>query len=303
MTYLHIDPEEETIGVRRETLVRLAGAQAREVKRVGPRRDREQPMRPPAPQAPASHAGRKLYRSKPGFTNYYFNELEQKRVLRALDTFGQFDKLAGLWSLEGDVERPLQHPFAFTIDDKQVTIRLDQKSSVIEPLKAGETPENLAAPAGSGGLAMALFHWRRFLTERQRGFDAAFFYAGTEPYYPTGQPRDMILTDVLQTEYAATVCKWYFEISNGKLIGAECWLLPDTDPCELSFFDYQLAGEVQFPTALLVRYADREFGYYRLKKTTLTPGTPAPNQPPDAEKKDTTENKEDPANKLAPGRL
>ncbi len=285
MTFQHMETENDTIGARRETLVRLAGVQAREVKEDGKKRDREQPNRPPATQAPASHAGRKFYRKKTGFSNYYFNEQEQARVLKGLDTLGNFTNLAGNWSLAGEVERPIKNAFTITMDDKQVSIKIDNKESIIEPLKAGETPENLSAPAGSGGLAMALYHWKRFLIQRDKGFDAAFFYVGTEPFYPMGQPKESILADVIQTEYAATTCKWYFDTSSGKLLGGECWLIPDTDPCELSFFDYKKQGSVQFPTKILIRHADRDFGFYRIDTSKLAPGTaPAPEKQPEEKK-------------------
>ena len=269
MSFRHMEDDKDSIGNRRETLVRLAGVQAREVKDDGSKRDREQPGRPPPTPAPSGHAGRKFYKKKTGFTNYYFNELERDRVLAGLDTLGKYDKKNGPWTLGGEIERPIKNPFSVVIDDKQVTLKLGDKDTVIEPLKAGETPENLSTPTGSGGLAMALYHWRRFLVQRTTGFDAAFFYAGQEPYYPTARAKEMILTDVIQTEYAATTCKWFFEIKTGKLLGVECWLLPDTDPCELTFSDYQAREGVQFPSRLTIRHADREFGYYRMDKVTF----------------------------------
>lgn len=272
MTYLHHSDERDSVGVRRETLVRLAGVQAREITGEGKRRDRQQPARPPAAQAPTSHAGRKLYKKKEGFTNFYFNELERDRVLAAFAKTGNFASFTGAWSLQGEVERPIKSEVILSLDDKQVSVKIDNKESIIEPLKAGESPENLAAPAGSGGMAMALYHWRRFLTLGKTGFDAAFFYAGTEPFYPQGEPGQYTLADVIQTEYAATVCKWYFNPADGRLLGCECWLLPDTDPCELTFLDYTKLNENLFPTRLLVRHTDREFGLYKLNKSNLTPG-------------------------------
>jgi len=269
MMFRHMEDDKDTIGNRRETLVRLAGVQAREVKEDGSKKDREQPNRPPPTPAPSSHAGRKLYKKKTGFTNYYFNELERDRVLKGLEAFGKFDKKNGVWTLTGEVVRPIKNSFTVVIDDKQVALKIDNKETVIEPLKAGETPENLAAPTGSGGLAMVLYHWRRFLIQRTAGFDAAFFYAGQEPYYPTAKAKESVMTDVIQTEYAATVCKWYFEIKTGKLLGCECWLLPDTDPCELTFGDYQKRDGVQLPSRLTIRHAEREFGYYRIDQATM----------------------------------
>ena len=101
----------------------------------------------------------------------------------------------------------------------------------------------MAPPSALALDPLALYSTSQFQhfqpTARMTGFDAAFFYAGQEPYYPTGKAKEMVMTDVLQTEYAATTCKWFFEIKTGKLLGMECWLLPDTDPCELTFTDYQ----------------------------------------------------------------
>lgn len=272
MSFRRMEDEKDTIGGRRETLVRLAGVQAREVKEDGSRREREQPARPPTTPAPSNHAGRKQFKRKTGFTNYYFNELERDRVLAGLDTFGKYDKKNGTWSISGIVERPIKNPVSVIIDDKLVTMKIGDKETIIEPLKAGETPENLSAPTGSGGLAMAFYHWRRFLIQRIAGFDAAFFYSGQEPYYPTGNAKDVVMTDVLQTEYAATTCKWFFEVKTGKLLGAECWLLPDTDPCELTFTDYQPRDGVQLPTRWTIRHADREFGHYNLDRVTMASG-------------------------------
>jgi serine protease Do len=269
MVFRHMEDDRDSIGAKRELLVRLAGVQAREVKADGTKREREQPGRPPAAAAPATHAGRKMYKTRTGFTNYYFNELERDRVLKAFLARGNLESKTGTWSFTGEVERPIKNPFTITMDDKQVSIKIDAKETVIEPLKTGETPENLAAPPGSGGLAMALFHWRRFHLLREKGFDSAFFYAGTEPFYPSGSAKEMTLCDVLQTEYAATTCKWYFSPKTGELLGCECWLLPDTDPCELSFS----GTKDGVPGEWLIRHSDREFGYYRVKTSTLAIST------------------------------
>ncbi|MFO0813747.1 MAG: trypsin-like peptidase domain-containing protein [Gemmatales bacterium] len=268
MVFRHMEDDKDTIGAKRETLVRLAGVQAREVKEDGSKREREQPNRPPPTAAPPNHAGRKLYKRKTGFTNYYFNELERDRVLKAFQSRGNIDSKTGVWNFSGEVIRPIKSLFSMSLDDKQVSMKIDGKETAIEPVKTGETPENLSVPQGSGGLAMALFHWRRFLLQREKGFDAAFFYAGTEPFYPTGQSKEMTLADVLQSEYAATTCKWYFDTKTGELIGCECWLLPDTDPCEITFREYAEG----IPRQWIIRHADREFGLYQVKTVSLTEG-------------------------------
>src|SRR5262249_42953828 len=56
--------------------------------RPGPRP--QLPMRPPAPKPPEHLA--KFYVEKPGFTNYYFNELERERTLKGLAALGDYSK-------------------------------------------------------------------------------------------------------------------------------------------------------------------------------------------------------------------
>jgi S1-C subfamily serine protease len=276
LTYRHMENDKDTIGTSRTTLVRLAGVQAMVVTDGGKRGPREQPQRPASVPAPSSHAGRKFFKRKAGFTNFYFNELERDRVLQAFQKSGEFDKKQGSWTFVGSVERPIKNPLNIAIDDKSTTLKLGDQENTIEPLKAGESPENLAVPANSGGLAMALFHWRRFLTQKQAGFDAAFFYAGQAPFYPQANPKEMTMADVIQTEYAATVCRWFFDPKDGKLLGSECWLLPDTDPCELTFLDYQTKDGMSLPTKIAVRNTDREFAMLKIDTATLKAGSPKP---------------------------
>jgi S1-C subfamily serine protease len=276
LAFRHMEDDKDSIGTRQETLVRLTGVQAAEIKDGGRKQPREQPGRPPAKPAPSNHEGRKLYKRKTGFVNYYFNELERDRVLTAFGKFGNFKEKAGVWTFAGEVERPIKNPMSLHLDDKTVTIKIGDQETAIEPLKTGESPENLAAPVGSGGMAMALFHWRRFLTLGPAGFDTAFHYAGQEPYYPTGQAKEMVMTDVIQTEYAATTCKWYFDGKDGNLLGLECWLLPDTDPAEIAFFEYQSKGEVQAPMKIGIRHADREFAMLKLTSAAFAPSPPKP---------------------------
>src|SRR5262249_25489958 len=56
----------------------------------------------PQPAIPPELA--KLYSPKPGYANYYFNKLEQDRLLGQLAALGDFKSVAGNWDLEGSVE-------------------------------------------------------------------------------------------------------------------------------------------------------------------------------------------------------
>src|SRR5262245_50427628 len=229
LAFRHFD-EDGKNSSRRETLVRLMGVQRMELDEMnrprpktapktpnpdqppGPRPGpRPNPSRPTPPQEPeelpADHPAKKLYEQKSGFANYWFNKREQERVWGPWAK--QLPEKAEPWTLEGEAIRPVKAPWKLTLDDKTATLKRGEESFSIEPLKAGESLESLAAPPGSGGLLMALHCWRRLFTLGEKGFEAGFSYGGVEPFYPDGTAATRVDADVLLTEHAAVACKWY----------------------------------------------------------------------------------------------
>src|SRR5262249_5974940 len=103
--------------VKHETLVRLMGVMPKDLQegrqpRPRPRPRPDQPPRPGQPEvpkpsgpAPAESPALKLYKAKPGFANYYFNEQAQQRLLAAFARHGDFTALTGPWKLEGELDR------------------------------------------------------------------------------------------------------------------------------------------------------------------------------------------------------
>ncbi len=92
---------------KREVLVRLMGVQREELggqpgappPQPGPR-PRPGPGPGPGPTAPAGPSpASKLYEAKAGFANFYFNKLEQQRLLAAFHKHGDFSKATGDWGI------------------------------------------------------------------------------------------------------------------------------------------------------------------------------------------------------------
>jgi serine protease Do len=275
--------------VRREALVRLMGVQRLELDEMnrprpgapprpggppgppapGPRPGpRPQPSPPaprprPAEELPPDHPSRKFYIEKPGYANFYFNQREQERVWGPYRK--QLPEIPTAWTLAGQALRPEKNELTLQLEDQVVTLTLGADRFAVEPLKAGEAAENLAAPPKSGGLLMALHHWRRLFTLGAKGFEAGFSYGGVEPFYPTGWPASRAQADVLLTEHAAVNCKWFFSRQDGTLLGMECWLEPDADPCEVTFGDYREAEGRKRPHLLEVRHGDREYAVLAIK--------------------------------------
>jgi hypothetical protein len=118
----------------------------------------------------------------------------------------------------------------------------------VKPLKPDQPLGALQQPQGSGGLLVALYQYRRLLTLGRAGFEGGFTHGGHEPWYPPradgttppGGLKDLrVDCEVLKTKHAAFETKWYFALSDGKLLGCEAYAARDEDPCELYFGDYK----------------------------------------------------------------
>jgi S1-C subfamily serine protease len=240
--------------------------------------DQPRPDRPDLPGAPKPDKPTpvdRYYEAKPGYANFYFNKLERRRLEAAFKKHGDFAALLGPWSLTAAQERPEKAPVTAAVDDATARIKIGDAEHLVEPLAAGESVENLRRPKGSGGLLVALYQWRRLLTQGEKGFEAQYAHGGVEPFYPQGTPDSRVDAEVLLTEHGATVCKWYFRPGDGLLLGCECYLERDQDPCELTFSDYKDVGGRQLPHRLEVRYADKEFGAFVISGYQLA-DKPAP---------------------------
>lgn len=215
----------------------------------------------------------KLYQAKKGFANYHFNKLRQEELLTAFGKSGDFTGQAGEWTLSGtiklvDREGELTVAWKDTADGLG-TVRMTRNGieDVVTPLKADQPLGELQLPTGSGGLLVALYQYKRLLTLGRTGFEGGFDHGGTEPIYPpsadgraveniTESRRDC---DVLITKHAAYETKWYFDKSNGRLVGCESSMGKDEDPCELYFGDYRPVDRRSLPHRIEVRHGDKKY--------------------------------------------
>lgn len=288
LVFRHYDDTKKTTQ-RLETLVRLAGIH-RQDQLTGPKRP-PQDRRPPAPrpgdpprpgeppqprpgqpetpaEPPQDHPIRKWFVAQPGFANYYFNQLERDLLWSGFQKTLGGSLPPGTWKLEGELIRPVKGSVSFQWQSGLIEAKWIDKEHRLEPLKAGESLENLSTPPGSGGLLVALYHWQRLLTLGEKGFEAGFRYGGTEPFYPQGAAAPAVLCDVLVTEHAGVICKWYFQPQDHTLLGMEAWLEESVDPCEIIFSDYQEKDGRRLPNRWEIRHGDREFGTLQIQTLT-----------------------------------
>lgn len=251
-------------------------------KRPAPRPAPQPPaMRPQAPKPPEHLA--KFYVEKPGFTNYYFNELERDRTLKGLLPLGDYSKETGTWKVSGTMT-PDDLPFEFTVADKVGGLKLDGDKKVFAAEFSADSPDFEDEPPGTGGLLLAMHHLRRLLVLGPKGF-SEFYYLGSEPIDGTGEAVDVLFCE----RYGART-HWYFSRATGLLAGFDTFREDDVDPCEIRLEGLAELSGRRLPDLLTVRSGDKEFGRFKITHADFGP---PPATPPESEEKKGEEKKEE----------
>lgn len=190
----------------------------------------------------------KLIKPRPGFANYYFNELNRDRVWSAFRNSGDFSASAGPWKLSG------------TMSGGKVEVTLgDSTSSGTFPQGAAKIDsqqdlDQQLAPEGSGGLAAALHLWRQILVQGPEKFGEVVYFGTTPHSALDGQ------ADVLIAHRNVAELHLIFDPASGRLAAAELITDPTSDGCEVHFGDYREVNGRHFPHQWDVRRGDEPFG-------------------------------------------
>ncbi len=216
--------------------------------------DKPKPVKPTgAPKAaPIPQHVAKLIKARNGYANYYFNELNRNRVWESFIKSADYSKLTGLWRMSGknadgnDIEIILgPEEVSARFPTGPVTINTNEDDS-------NELGDQIA-PAGSGGLLLALHLWRRLLT-LSPGQYGKVYYLGTAP-----TPTSAALADVLVGTHKVVETQFMFDPSSGHLIGIEMYPDLDVDPCEIYFSNYRDVDGRTLPHRMEVRFGDKVF--------------------------------------------
>ena len=285
---------------KRETLVRLMSFTPSVV------RQKDAPAGPPQPTPPPPKAfgeGAKYFEVRKGFANYYYNRQARDRLLADAKKVADYSPLTGDWMWTGSYERD-NRPGEFLMKVEDVKDPADPKNTLalvslqigttdykLEPLKTGQTVADLTDPPFTGGLLMAMYQYRRFLTLGPKGSESdKCHHAGAEPVYP--MPLDgtkptkyediRVMGEVIRSEHLDVPAKWYFykgdlnpkfkdrpPYPEGALFAAEVQVDRDKDPCELYFSDFKDVGGRQLPHKIEVRNNDKRYALFTVKITQL----------------------------------
>jgi serine protease Do len=227
---------------------------------------KDQPQRKPrinphAKPEPLSEVVKQHFIEKPGYVNYYFNQLNRDRVWKALVARGDYSALHGAWTISG-IAGAAGEEMSFGISDEQASIKLPSGEARIE--LQGELAGRLDPP-GSGGLLAALAMWRRFLVLGPEKFGEVSYW-GTAPL--DGRPR---LVDVLEGTYRDLECRFLFDSADGQLVALEMSPEEDTDPCELYFSEFlEVEGRI-LPGRIEVRSGDGVYQVFHCKQFKFDP--------------------------------
>lgn len=216
--------------------------------------DGPQPNDPEAPKQHAKPSGKpqalpeivkQHFVPKPGYVNYFFNELERGQVWKSFVARGDCSARKGAWTISGKAVN--QDAVQFSLADQAASIKLPGGELKIE--LTGSLVERREPPQ-SGGLLVALSLWRRLLVVGPETF-GELTYLGTEPL--EGQEQ---LCDVLVGSYGQVDCRFFFDRAAGRLVAMEMFPEEDTDPCELLFSNDAEAHGTMMPHTIEVRHGD-----------------------------------------------
>ena len=197
-------------------------------------------------QEPTPKHVEKLIVKRPGYANYYFNELNRDRVWNALLAHGDFSTLAGTWKLTGT-----------DAAGNKIEIDLGQRQSH-RPLcdKAGgrRSRPRLGRPTGAGRQRRTAGRLAPVATP------AAAWARSSSATCTTWAPRPCRTGPDWSTCWSPrTTSSKPGSCSipaTGQLIGMEMFPDDQVDPCEVYFDDYRPVDGRQVPHTLLVRHGD-----------------------------------------------
>ena len=225
----------------------------------GPDGDGPATAKLPKEELPAEY--KKLFVKKAGYANYYFNQQEQQRVLRGLETLQSWRASTGRWKLTG--KTAANEDFALTMTDKGLGLQLPNRPG-LQPLEGADF---LDEPPGSGGLLAALQQFKLLLTKGPEVF-TEFSYVGSQPLDGRGAS-----VDVLLTRKGGVETLWYFRKVDGTFVGFDSTLGNDVDPCEVRFLQFGDFAGKRFPSRFTIRSGDADFATFDV--LTMDVGEPA----------------------------
>ncbi len=193
----------------------------------------------------------KLFVKKAGYSNYYFNETAQRRLIEIIENFGDFPD-AKTWKLTAASEGVGGIQFGVN----------DEKSAMVMPgqqfLMMFDNPFTYAEPPNSEGFLLALHQYRMMMTLGKNWFSECY-YLGSEPLNGRGQT-----VDVLVTERSGIISRWLFS-RDGRLTGLDVQRGGYEETCSVRFgVDQITSGKLSMPRIWTISIGGSEVAEFSL---------------------------------------
>ena len=192
-----------------------------------------QPRRTPAIAAPrgatatAARPCGQYYEESPGYANYWFNRYHQQRVWNAYLARGDFAETGWNWKIAAqDRSRRRRRHRAHRKERLDHDARRQVGGRVRSVAHRGNEPAALRRTAGRAASVAAA------AARRARGASAKCITSARCPGRATTN-----LADCLVAIHGGVETRFYFDPTNGDLVGIEMQASDDEDPCEIYFND------------------------------------------------------------------
>ena len=202
------------------------------------------------------------YIARPGYVNYYFNQLNTDRVWRALASRGDMSALAGKWTIRGTLA-----------SGGDFEIELSDKQALAAAFPAAKPKCNLTGSAGriarSARQRRTVGHAGHVAAVAGRRPEAVWRLVlfGYQPRCPTVPAWPTCLVGT----YGGVETRFLVDPGDGALRAVEMWPDDDTDPCELYFADYHEHDGRMLPGRLEVHFGDGIYQVFTCKQFQFEP--------------------------------
>jgi serine protease Do len=185
---------------------------------------------------------KQLYVEKEGFCNYYYNDLQQQRLLKPLR-----DAL----SKSPDRQEKWQAPLSLQLGEKKIAGELIFSPSAIG-LKLGDTPYLQDAadpkpeeePVELPGFLTAMIQLQKLLTGKDSAFSEQLAM-GSTLHLPLQKT-----VNILVTKESTRTSRWYFEFGVVFPVGLDVESAPGVDETRLLFENWSEKNGIHFPTRI-----------------------------------------------------
>jgi serine protease Do len=211
---------------------------------------------PPEPKAPMPDAVKKFYQEKRGYANYYFNKVEQDRVMKRWKAPGDAKGSRGDWTFVGKLA-----------SGKTADFRVSDKDAAMKAPAGNQewtlTPKFADAVRKPGAILPALFLYRLLAAEGPKAFDE-ISYQGTFPL--PGYPRAGLdgLMDVITANFRGIEVWFYFD-SSGRMAAMEVYPEEHEAPLEFHFSNYRTVDGRDLPGRLKIVAGGKDFETFDLE--------------------------------------